>query len=421
LRVCVMTDQPADEICQRLDSIYRAESGRILATLIRLLGDFDLAEDAVHDAFSVALERWPKDGVPSNPRAWLISTGRFKAIDALRRRTRLDVSQEQIAEQLETQSGEATGLDDERVEDDRLRLIFTCCHPALAPEARVALTLREICGLTTEEIARAYLTTPPTLAQRIVRAKAKIRDARIPYQVPSPAELPERLDAVLHVIYLVFNEGYTASSGPNLTRADLSGEAVRLGRLLNELLPEPEVMGLLALMLLHESRRAARTSPAGELILLENQDRSLWNREQIAEGVALVESALLSRRFGPYTLQAAIAAVHSEAASPAATDWPQIVALYSVLARAEPSAVVELNRAVAVAMRDGPEAGLKLIDAILARGDLADYHLAHSARADLCRRLGRRAEAISSYERALALTQQEPERRFLEKRLRELG
>ncbi|HXC98756.1 MAG TPA: RNA polymerase sigma factor [Verrucomicrobiae bacterium] len=416
-----MSDHPADEIRQRLDSIYREESGRILATLIRVLGDFDLAEDAVHDAFSVALEQWPKEGMPSNPRAWLISTGRFKAIDALRRRVRLDASQEQIAEQLETQSGEATGLDDERVEDDRLRLIFTCCHPALAPEARVALTLREVCGLTTEEIARAHLTTSSALAQRIVRAKAKIRDARIPYQVPSPAELPERLDAVLHVIYLVFNEGYSASSGPNLTRADLSGEAVRLGRLLNELLPEPEVMGLLALMLLHESRRAARTSPAGELILLENQDRSLWNREQIAEGVALVESALSSRRFGPYTLQAAIAAVHSEAASPAATDWPQIVALYSVLARAEPSAVVELNRAVAVAMRDGPEAGLKLIDAILARGDLADYHLAHSARADLCRRLGKTAEARSAYEKALALTQQEPERRFLEKRLRELG
>ena len=403
-----------------LDSVYRAESGRILATLIRLLGDFDLAEDAVHDAFVAALERWPKDGVPANPRAWLVSTGRFKAIDALRRRARFDASHEKIAEQLETQSNEAAGLDDESMEDDQLRLIFTCCHPALAPEARVALTLREVCGLTTEEIARAFLTGAPTLAQRIVRAKAKIRDARIPYQVPSPAELPERLDTVLQVIYLVFNEGYSASSGATLTRADLSGEAIRLGRLLNALLPEPEVIGLLALMLLQESRRAARTSPAGELILLENQDRSLWNREQITEGVALVERALLSRRFGPYTLQAAIAAVHSEAGSVATTDWPQIVALYSVLARAEPSAVVELNLAVAVAMRDGPEAGLKLIDAILARGDLTDYHLAHSARADLCRRLGKTAEARSSYEKALALTQQEPERRFLQNRLREL-
>jgi len=415
-----MSESPAEKIREMLDSFYRAESGRILATLIRLLGDFDLAEDAVHDAFVAALERWPKDGVPANPRAWLVSTGRFKAIDALRRRARFDASQENIAEKLETQSNEAAGLDDESVEDDRLRLIFTCCHPALAPEARVALTLREVCGLTTEEIARAFLTTPPALAQRIVRAKAKIRDARIPYQVPSPAELPERLDTVLHVIYLAFNEGYSASSGATLTRTDLSDEAIRLGRLLNELLPEPEVVGLLALMLLQESRRAARTSPTGELILLENQDRSRWNHGQIAEGVALVERALLSRRFGPYTLQAAIAAVHSEAGSAAATDWPQIVALYSVLARAEPSAVVELNRAVAVAMRDGPEAGLKLIDAILARGDLADYHLAHSARADLCRRLGKTAEARSSYEKALALTQQEPERRFLEKRLREL-
>jgi RNA polymerase sigma-70 factor (ECF subfamily) len=416
-----MFESPAEEIRERLDSVYRAESGRILATLIRLLGDFDLAEDALHDALAAALEQWQKDGIPANPRAWLVSTGRFKAIDALRRRARFDASQEKIAEQLEIQPNEAAGLDDESVEDDRLRLIFTCCHPALAPEARVALTLREVCGLTTEEIARAFLTTPPTLAQRIVRAKAKIRDARIPYQVPSPAELPERLDTVLHVIYLVFNEGYSASSGPTLTRADLSGEAIRLGRLLNELLPEPEVIGLLSLMLLQESRRAARTSPTGELVLLENQDRSRWNQEQIAEGVALVERALLSRRFGPYTLQAAIAAVHSEAGSAAATDWPQIVALYSVLARAEPSAVVELNRAVAVAMRDGPEAGLSLIDTILARGDLADYHLAHSAKADLCRRLGRTAEARSSYEKALALTQLEPERRFLENRLRELG
>lgn len=416
-----MPESAIEQVRENLEVIYRAESGRILATLIRLLGDFDLAEDAVHDAFAAALERWPQDGVPANPRAWLVSTGRFKAIDALRRRARFDASQEKIAEQLETGTGSAAVGADEGVEDDRLRLIFTCCHPALGQEARAALTLREVCGLTTEEIASAFLTTAPALAQRIVRAKAKIRDERIPYQVPSPEELPERLDAVLQVIYLVFNEGYSASSGTSLTRADVSGEAIRLGRLLLALLPEPEVMGLLALMLLQESRRAARTSPAGDLILLENQDRSLWNREQIAEGVALVERALLSRRFGPYTLQAAIAAVHSEASDAASTDWPQIVALYSVLARAEPSPVVELNRAVAVAMRDGPEAGLALIDAIFARGALTDYHLAHSVRADLCRRLGRKTEARSSYERALELTQLEPERRFLEKRLRELG
>ncbi|MDR3402504.1 MAG: RNA polymerase sigma factor [Chthoniobacter sp.] len=416
-----MPENPADTIRAMLDSVYRAESGRILATLIRLLGDFDLAEDAMQDAFAVALDRWARDGVPENPRAWLVSTARHKAIDALRRRARFDASQEKIAEQLETQSSATTALDDESVGDDRLRLIFTCCHPALAPEARVALTLREVCGLTTEEIARAFLTTPPTLAQRIVRAKAKIRDARIPYQVPSPADLPERLATVLHVIYLVFNEGYSASSGATLTRADLSGEAIRLGRLVNALLPEPEVTGLLALMLLQESRRAARTSPTGELILLENQDRAQWNREHIAEGIALVERALLSRRFGPYTLQAAIAAVHSEAATAAATDWPQIVALYGELARAEPSPVVELNRAVAVAMCDGPQAGLTLIDALLARGELGQYHLAHSARAEMCRRLGRAADARVSYEKALSLTQQEPERRFLENRLRELG
>jgi RNA polymerase sigma-70 factor (ECF subfamily) len=416
-----MSENRAEQVRELLDSVYRAESGRILATLIRLLGDFDLAEDAMQDAFAAALDRWPKDGVPENPRAWLISTGRFKAIDSLRRRARFDASQERIAEQIETQPSVGMSSDDENVEDDRLRLIFTCCHPALAPEARVALTLREVCGLTTEEIARAFLTAAPTLAQRIVRAKGKIRDAHIPYQVPSPAELPERLDTVLQVIYLVFNEGYSASSGASLTRADLSGEAIRLGRLLKELLSEPEVLGLLALMQLQESRRGARTSSAGELILLENQDRSLWNREQIGEGVALVEQALKSRRFGPYTLQAAIAAVHSEATSAAATDWAQIVALYSLLARVEPSPVIELNRAVAVAMRDGPEAGLRLIDAILARGELDDYHLAHSARADLCRRLGKTDEARSSYEKALALTQQEPERRFLEKRLRELG
>ena len=410
----------SEQVRQTLDSLYRAESGRILATLIRLLGDFDLAEDAVHDAFATALERWPLDGVPANPRAWLISTGRFKAIDALRRRARFDASQEKITAQLENATDDSAQGTYDGLADDQLRLIFTCCHPALAPEARVALTLREVCGLTTEEIARAFLATAPTLAQRIVRAKAKIRDARIPYQVPSAEELPDRLDTALQVVYLVFNEGYFASSGASLTRAELSAEAIRLGRLLLELLPEPEVMGLLALMLLQESRRAARTSPSGELILLENQDRSLWNRGQITEGVELVERALLSRRFGPYTLQAAIAAVHSEASDAASTDWPQIVELYNVLARAEPSPVVELNRAVAVAMRDGPKAGLALIEAILARGELADYRLAHSARADLCRRLGRKDEARSAYQRALSLTQQEHERRFLENRLREL-
>jgi RNA polymerase sigma-70 factor (ECF subfamily) len=414
-----MTDNPIEQLRESLDAIYRAESGRILATLIRLLGDFDLAEDAMHDSFAAALERWQRDGVPSNPRAWLVSTGRFKAIDALRRRARLDASQEKVAEQLHAGPSDETSTD-EGVADDRLRLIFTCCHPDLAPEGRVALTLREVCGLTTEEIARAFLTTAPALAQRIVRAKARIRDERIPYQVPSPEELPDRLAAVLQVVYLVFNEGYLASAGASLTRADLSAEAIRLGRLLVELLPEPEALGLLALMLLQESRRAARTSPTGELILLEHQDRSLWNRNQIAEGVALVERALQSRRFGPYTLQAAIAAVHSEATNAASTDWPQIVALYSLLARAEPSPVIELNRAVAVAMRDGPEAGLALIDAIFADGELTDYRFAHSARADLCRRLGRTAEARSSYERALELTQLEPERRFLEGRLKEL-
>ena len=413
-----MLEIAIEQVRESLDAIYRAESGRIRATLIRLLGDFDLAEDAVHDAFAAALERWPQDGMPANPRAWLISTGRFKAIDALRRRARFDAAKEKIADPMETGDDSAT---DESVADDSLRLIFTCCHPVLTQEARVALTLREVCGLTTEEIARAFLTAAPTLAQRIVRAKARIREARIPYQVPSPEELPERLATVLQVVYLVFNEGYSASSGPSLTRADLSGEAIRLGRLLLELLPEPEVMGLLALMLLQESRRAARATPTGELILLEHQDRSLWNRKQITEGVALVERALISRRFGSYTLQSAIAAVHAEAPAAASTDWPQIVALYTALAQAEPSPVVELNRAVAVAMCDGPDAGLALINAILARGDLAEYHLAHSARADLCRRLGRKSEARDSYERALALTQLEPARRFLEQRLRELG
>jgi RNA polymerase sigma-70 factor (ECF subfamily) len=404
----------------RVETVYRTESRRVFATLIRLLGSFDLAEEALHDAFKAALEQWPRDGVPENPRAWLVSTGRFKAIDGIRRRARFDAIDD-VADQVEAIEADTPPLDDdESIEDDRLRLIFTCCHPALSPDAQVALTLREVCGLTTEEIALAFLSSAPTLAQRIVRAKAKIRDARIPYQVPEPAELPERLDSVLRVIYLVFNEGYSASSGDSLTRVDLSGEAIRLGRLLVELLPEPEAIGLLALMLLQESRRDARTSPEGELVLLPDQDRARWNRDQIAEGAALVKRALGSRRFGPYTLQAAIAAVHAEAASADATDWSEIVGLYDVLLRAEPSPVVELNRAVAVAMRDGPAAGLVLIEAIHARGDLQDYHLAHAAQADLCRRLGQTAQARAAYERALALTRQEPERRFLKRRLAEL-
>jgi RNA polymerase sigma-70 factor, ECF subfamily len=418
-------DSPSDPAAAHardaVDAVYRAESRRVLATLIRLLGDFDLAEEALHDAFTAAVERWPRDGVPGNPRAWLVSTGRFKAIDALRRRARFDKSVTELALRLETDTvapalGEADG-----VEDDRLRLIFTCCHPALPPDARIALTLREVCGLTTEEIARAFLKSPPTLAQRIVRAKAKIRDAGIPYQVPERADLPDRLDSVLHVIYLVFNEGYSASSGAALTRHDLSEEAIRLGRLLLELLPEPEAMGLLALMLLHESRRPTRTSAAGELVLLADQDRSRWDRELIAEGATLVERALASRRFGPYTLQAAIAAVHAGAATAEATDWAQIVGLYDVLLRADPSPIIELNRAVALAMRDGPSAGLALVDTILARGELGDYHLAHAARADLCRQLGDAGEARASYDRGVALARQEPERRFLERRLAELG
>jgi RNA polymerase sigma-70 factor, ECF subfamily len=409
-----------EQLSRTIETLYRSESGRVLATLVRLLGDLDLAEEAMHEAFAAALESWPQTGIPDKPRPWLISTARFKAIDVMRRRARLDRTQKDLALFIEGRFNEAS-LNDEEIEDDRLRLIFTCCHPALPPEAQVALTLREICGLTTEEIARAFLVAPATLAQRIVRAKAVIRDKEIPYQVPTPQELPARLDAVLQVIYLVFNEGYSAAAGAEVTRAELTGEAIRLGRLLTELQPEPEVIGLLALMLLQESRREARTSPTGQLILLEHQDRALWNREQIADGVALVEKALKSRRFGPYTLQAAIAAVHAEAESATATDWGQIVTLYNQLVRIQPSPVVQLNRAVAIAMRDGPEAGLPHIEALLEDGELANYYLAHSARAELYRRLGRTAEARSSYERALALTQQEPERQFLQERIRQLN
>ena len=413
---------PTDPIHETVSAVYESDSRRVLATLIRLLGDFDVAEEAMHDAFRAALEQWPKEGVPSNPRAWLISAGRFKAIDGLRRQKRFD--------SLDGENGVTTDVavidaeawaDPESVEDDRLRLIFTCCHPALAFDAQVALTLREVCGLTTEEIARAFLTPASTLAQRIVRAKGKIRDARIPYQVPEQAELPERLEAVLRVVYLVFNEGYTASSGDLLTRHDLSAEAIRLGRLLVELLPAPEAVGLLALMLLHESRRVARTSTDGELVLLDDQDRSLWDRELISEGSRLVRAALATKRFGPYTLQAAIAAVHAEAGDPASTDWGAIVGLYDVLTRTDGSPVIELNRAVAIGMRDGTEAGLAAINAILDRGELLDYRLAHAARAEFCRRLGLRKDARASYERALALTRQEPERRFLERRLAEIG
>ncbi len=422
----------ADPVHETVNAVYLSDSRRVLATLIRLLGDFDLAEEALHDAFRAALEQWPRDGVPANPRAWLVSAGRFKAIDTMRRRARFEALDEAGDEADLAVDDPAAWADEDSVEDDRLRLIFTCCHPALSPDAQVALTLREVCGLTTEEIAQAFLTPAPTLAQRIVRAKGKIRDARIPYQVPTKAELPDRLDAVLRVIYLVFNEGYAASSGASLTRHDLSAEAIRLGRLLVELLPEPEALGLLALMLLHESRRAARTSSSGDLILLDDQDRSLWNRDQIAEGVRLVERAFSLRSrlrdrsraegpVGPYTIQGAIAALHAEAPSPVATDWTEIVGLYDVLARADPSPVIELNRAVAVAMRDGPSAGLALVDAILDRGDLSDYRLAHAARAELCRRLGRTADARASFRRALGLTRQEPERRFLERRLAELA
>jgi len=394
-----------------LEELYRRESRRVFATLIRLLGDFDLAEEALAEAFRAALEQWPREGVPENPRAWLVSAGRFKAIDAVRRQARFAYVDEETLDAFPA----GPEAEKEGIEDDRLRLVFTCCHPALAPDAQVALTLREVCGLKTEEIARAYLTPVPALAQRIVRAKTKIRDARIPYEVPGKAELAERLDAVLRVVYLVFNEGYSASSGASVTRAELSQEAIRLGRLLVELLPEPEAMGLLALMLVQESRRAARSTPEGEIVLLEDQDRSLWDREMVAEGVALTTRALKTRMFGPYCLQAAIAAVHAEAPSAAATDWSEVIGLYDVLSRLDPSPVIALNRAVAVAMRDGPEAGLPLVESLL--GELDGYHLAHAAHADLCRRLGRKSEAIAAYEKALALSRQEPERRFLAGRI----
>ena len=414
-----MDDQSRDTARATADAIYRAESRRVLATLIRLLGDFDLAEEALHEAFTAAVEQWPRSGVPDNPRAWLVSAGRFKAIDGLRRRARFEESLALIADELEAEA-EETDWDEAAVEDDRLRLIFTCCHPSLPAEAQIALTLREVCGLTTEEIARAFLTSAPTLAQRIVRAKNKIRDAKIPYEVPSREQLPYRLDNVLRVIYLVFNEGYAASSGPSLTRHDLSGEAIRLARLLLELLPEPEVQGLLALMLLHESRRAARSSAEGDLVLMEDQDRGLWDRDRIAEGLALVQRALASRRIGPYMVQAAIAAVHAEAPTAAATDWAEIAGLYDVLLQLEPSAVVRLNRAAAIAMRDGPAAGLSLIDALMADGELQHYHPAHAARGELCRRLGQHSAARAAYQRALELTRQEPERRFLQRRLDQL-
>ena len=410
----------ADDVSAVVEAVYLTESRRVFATLVRILGDFDLAEDALHDAFAVALEKWPGEGVPRNPRAWLISAGRFKAIDVIRRRARLDASLPDIAEHIERNSKDWSDCEDQTIEDDRLRLIFICCHPALSQVARVALTLREVCGLKTEEIARAYITSTPTIGQRIVRARARIRQDGIPYQLPGQPDLPERLDAVLQVVYLVFNEGYSATSGDSHLRPLLSTEAIRLGRLLVELLPEPEVMGLLALMLLNESRRESRTSLTGDPVLLADQDRSLWRKDFIEEGIALVERSLVSKRFGPYTLQAAISAVHAEAKDCKETDWAQIVALYTVLMRIDGSPVVALNRAVAIAMRDGPEAGLTIIDSIIERGDLNDYHLAYSARADMLRRLGRYQEARTAYERALALTHQLPERRFFERRLAEL-
>jgi RNA polymerase sigma-70 factor (ECF subfamily) len=409
------------QINDAVAAVYRSDSRRVFATLVRLLGDFDLAEEAMHEAFASAVEQWATDGVPANPRAWLVSTGRFKAIDMMRRRARFDASLESIARRLDSAGDDPAANGDDEIQDDRLRLIFTCSHPALPAESRVALTLREVCSLTTEQIGRAFLASPATIAQRIVRAKAKIRDAKIPYQVPALTDLPERLETVLQVIYLVFNEGYSASSGTEMTRADLSGEAIRLGRLLTELLSEPEVIGLLSLMLLQESRRAARTTADGDLVLLEDQDRSLWNQEQIAEGVGLIERSLASQQVGPYSIQATIAATHAQAATPAETDWAQICRLYDLLARIQPSPIVELNRAVAIAMRDGPAAGLANIDSIAAQGDLADYHLLHAARADLYRRLGDTVQAKIAYERALDLARQEAERRFLKRRLRELS
>lgn len=416
-----MVDEDRQDVRQFIDELYRTESRRVFATLVRLLNDFDLAEEAMHEAFTSAFVKWQEEGIPRNPRAWLVSTGRFKAIDTIRRRVRFDESLGEIAKRLDHESDQFAAIDDENIEDDRLRLIFTCCHPAISPNAQVALTLREVCGLRTEEIASAFLTTPPTIAQRIVRGKQKIRDAGIPFEIPTIPQMPQRLDSVLSVIYLVFNEGYSASSGETVTRRDLSEEAIRLGRLLAQLLPDAEVIGLLALMLIQESRRPARTSASGDIILLEDQDRSLWVQPSIAEGSELVQQALRTRRFGVYTIQAAIAAVHAEASTPDETDWAQIIALYDVLSRIEPSPVIELNRAVAIAMRDGPEAGLTLIDDILAEGALSEYHLAHAARADLCRRMGNTTDAVNAYRRALELAKQEPERRFLEGRLKQLS